>query len=700
MRQSFLIVLFSAVMLLSVTPDTVRASGLSQCNLTPEELIRSIPRITGLGDLQSLLDIDALAKRAAQSGKSQQDVDALLNALDKYDPDRALNQLQNIGSLLPKGAVKANAMTGGAIEQVLGNQNVQTLNTALRAVYQDVLRDYNQATAPAEQRQLYEKLEKLNRTIARLPNYTREAAKVGQIVNQKLADSELGNLMNEVQDLLNVAKNPSSLGKDITKIQTLLKGLNLDRLGSLTDQLNDLCGLLPDGPIADKLKQLADKIGKNGLKNAVDTIKDYLRDLLEDTLNDAIDEAGGVVKEKLNDVLEDLKGGNVEGATEALGKMGENGELAGLGEAGKELGEIGKALGEAGAMGANGALNDAVGGIIGGALGQSIPGVNTQTTGQTLGQAALNSAQDVIQKCSTLKNLQPIEIKNEFDRETLMACNEYGFDPPHQIRNGMGTAPISSPVGNSFQGGMCRADSENDCPNSERKYTSPTALPSGYKPHDNPNLNVPQVPWGKVPDAELPCGAVGTLSQVALQSMLGNVTVDVSSSAGLKSTLNSAVMGLLSGIFKYADCQDGRFWGVLNHVVGLVMGKGKYIYDMSNNTFYTPTVSYVTLPPKSTLNFTLSDGAPNAFVLPNGGSFTDAKGSTIELGKGVTARFNPSGMVTTSNGNRYRVDPKKMIRFDPNGMIEIPAATPVPVDPNAMVYPMGPITRLPDWAKQ
>lgn len=431
--------------------------------------------------------------------------------------------------------------------------------------------------------------------------------------------------------------------------------------------------------------------------------------------------------------------------------------------------------------------------------------------------------------CDELKKLTRLDISaGKASQEAYLDCRERGEDPPLFLRKGKGRAAITTAVGNEYPTDPCKPGTKQQCPNNDRIYTDGSKSPKGYDPANNPNLNIPELPWGKLDDRTIPCGAVATFTKTALDALLGagkaqldkviplsdfnakvnalnsqiaslqsllssisgasnipksqldatlssinsqlgdilgNVPVagaslrsDLSAELGalnkditdlanaggntpqgqvttlvtninshiattqsllgmtrdviaaaqstannatsaIEKQVNSLLTSALGNFFKNRDCQNGKFWGILNSILSLVMGKGKYNYDMSNNTFSSSTGPvFITLPQGSQINLNLQNGPPAVnFSLPMGGSFVDAKGYKVDLPPGDAPKFRTDGLIVSNTGSQYRVDPKQPVALDPHDIIGIPAGTRIPVDPNGMVYPAAPITKKPDW---
>lgn len=436
-------------------------------------------------------------------------------------------------------------------------------------------------------------------------------------------------------------------------------------------------------------------------------------------------------------------------------------------------------------------------------------------------------ASALVTTCNGLKSLTAAEIEGgEASREAFLDCMRRGEDPPKSLRKNMGAAPVSTPVGNTTPTTPCRPGVKQQCPNNMREYTDGSHSPPGYHPENNPKLKIPEMPWGTLEDSQLPCGAIGTFAESALQSLLGkaqiNVPISLSEattmisningqfstlqgllsqiqagtqipqsqadsilssisgqidgllsqipmvggtlsgqannlmgqlgtqvsnliSAGtsaptaqitsmigtingyigtiqsllgqaqnavssvqgqanslindVKGQINGALTGFFSNLFKYKDCQDGQFWGILNHIFTLVMGQGQYIYDVSNNTFISQSSMYATLPMGSTISIQpiVLGNSPSNFSLPAGGSFFDAQGNQVYLAPGMEVNFRSDGLVVASDGSQYKVNPRAKTELHPNEAIEIKAGTRVPVDPDGKIYPVSPITKVPDW---
>lgn len=170
------------------------------------------------------------------------------------------------------------------------------------------------------------------------------------------------------------------------------------------------------------------------------------------------------------------------------------------------------------------------------------------------------------------------------------------------------------------------------------------------------------------------------------------------------STLRDAVnrdldTALVGAAFKHKDCSDGKFWGVLNNIFTTILQPATdYVYDNTNNTFYSAsTPIIVTMPVGTTLNFNLSNGAPKPIIMPFGGTLYTQKGQEVSFGEGTEISFRTDGVVSTSNGNQFRVDPRQTLKLYPNDAVQFPAGTKIPVDPKGKVYPAAAATHKPAW---
>lgn len=169
-------------------------------------------------------------------------------------------------------------------------------------------------------------------------------------------------------------------------------------------------------------------------------------------------------------------------------------------------------------------------------------------------------------------------------------------------------------------------------------------------------------------------------------------------SSDIRDAINDELTTFLGGFFKYKNCQNGQFWGILNYIYNVVMGPGKYIYNNTNNTFVLPgSPIIVTMPVGTTINFNLSNGIPNPITMPLGGTLYNAQGQAMNFAQGTQLKFQRNGIVTTSNGNSFRVNPSQTLKLHPNEAVQIAPGTPITVDPKEKVYPAGPSTVKPPW---
>jgi hypothetical protein len=284
----------------------------------------------------------------------------------------------------------------------------------------------------------------------------------------------------------------------------------------------------------------------------------------------------------------------------------------------------------------------------------------------------------------------------ELPAELVYECTLRGYDPPKALRARGGTGETANTITSSTeQVGGCKANGE--CQNSSIERTETFA--TGYLPQNNPNLKFPEIPWQDIGKSNLPCGAIGSLSEMAIQAIWRNVKIKMPSM--VQQLVNSAIRGLLGNLFgKKVDCQDGTFWGTLNTVIGLVLPQlqqgGGFVYDISNNTFLAPKGALLSLPGGANLQVDLSQGNVS-FSLPAGGSFTDINGNTVTIPSNGTIHFGSSGTVN-ANGQSYKVDPDAIVDLNANGVVAIPEGTALPVPPDSPLMPMGPVTTPPDWS--
>jgi hypothetical protein len=299
--------------------------------------------------------------------------------------------------------------------------------------------------------------------------------------------------------------------------------------------------------------------------------------------------------------------------------------------------------------------------------------------------------------CKILANVKQHELKN-IPRAEIMKCIAEGHDPNWQFRNNnIGMAPTGQ--FEKFQTFYC--DPSGVCKNSTGERTELSELPPGYQPQNNPNLNIPEIPWKDIEKTPLPCGAVGSLSQLALQTMWGNVSINLPPQA--KTLINAALSKLLDKLFgKKTDCQDGKLWGTINNLINVILPMlglkaPGFVFDRSNNTFLAPPNTLLGVPKHTTFIVDLGAGGAN-FDLPVGGSFTDANGQKITLNANTNVQFTADGNAITSDGGNYKVTAGGLVTLDPNGVVGIPKGTPIPVPPETTLFPMGPITKAPAWA--
>lgn len=302
--------------------------------------------------------------------------------------------------------------------------------------------------------------------------------------------------------------------------------------------------------------------------------------------------------------------------------------------------------------------------------------------------------------CTKLSKIKQADL-DALPKDEVLTCLAKGGDAPWQFRpnlNEMNT------TGKFDTLPTFKCDPSGVCRNSTGSRTAASALPAGYQPHNNPNLTIPEVPWKDANKSAMPCGAIGGLSELAAQTLWGNVGIKMPSD--VKSLVNAGLKSLLGKLFgKKLDCQDGTLWGTLNNLLNIILpklgvkGGGSFAFDRSNNTFLAPPNTFLALPHKAVFVVDVSGGTNTNFTLPVGGKFTDVNGQKITLNPNTSVQFMQDGSVVTSDGGQYKVKTSAPIELDPNGVVTIPTGSVIPVNPDTTLFPMGPVTRPPEWAK-
>ncbi len=166
----------------------------------------------------------------------------------------------------------------------------------------------------------------------------------------------------------------------------------------------------------------------------------------------------------------------------------------------------------------------------------------------------------------------------------------------------------------------------------------------------------------------------------------------------IKGEVNTFITDRIGEFFKHKDCQGGKFWGIMDNVTTLVLQRGSFTYDASNNTFRSPSNSpLIVLPNGTTFDINLGRSTPDPMTLPLGGRFLNENNQWVNIAGNTTLTFNPNGVVVTSTGNQFRINPSQPTTLYPNDVIQINGNQNIPVDPNSTIYPMGSETEKPAW---
>lgn len=499
-----------------------------------------------------------------------------------------------------------------------------------------------------------------------------------QYSSGNLSTSQQQQLFGQMQSLQSALQNYGAM-QGITNfakgnIQNLLDQAGL---GDLANSMKDLLGGNLSDPQAlanalsnidwDKLNGVMSQLGVSG----PEALKDFL--------------PAGTNMQDLTDMFNAFKNGGIDALIDQLGQKIKDKIAAGIGN----IPELQNALDK---------LNDWKNKLSGG-MGGFVNGLIGGLFGNSGGGAA-----NVKANCKSIfSNSQAFDF-SDVPAELVYECMQRGIDPPMALRKNAGLGETANATSNSVQSiGSCRAD--GICTNSSVERTVNFANAS--LPANNPNFQLPDIPWKDITKSNLPCGAIGSLTEMAIQALWKNVKIQMPSQ--IQSLLNSALSGILGGLFgggnqdPKIDCQDGTFWGTLNSMLGLVLGQlggsnnSGIIYDITNNTFQAPEGALLTLPTGASMQIDLTQGGAN-FNLPAGGSFVDINGNTVTIPGGTSIQFGANGTVTF-NGQTYNVNPNQIVNLNTNGVLGVPVGATIPVPPNSPVIPMGPATTPPGWAQ-
>lgn len=533
---------------------------------------------------------------------------------------------------------------------------------------------------------------------------------------EQLADAG-ANLADQLRDI-DVPKSiidldkvvPATTADDLAKLGDLLGAIQRgDFWRELNDAYNELSKryAAPNLPQAEKdkiygqLKKLYDLLsGKDTLINKLNKLKDDVINKLKKAGLEAAAKAfddlihgkdpTGALKDKLKETLKgfdpnklkDLFKNPFGGGSSSSGGIPSSSGSSTSGGSGTSTGSGGSS-----SSGAGGTSTSS------GSGGSTGSGGSGSSGAQSYNGPPINIGGD----CKKLLTTKAHDVAR-VSREEVLSCVARGYDAPWQLRVNMsGMAPTNQ--FSKFQ--TFRCDASGVCKNSSGSRTALSQLPSGYQPQNNPNLTVPEIPWKDVKKTPLPCGAVGGLSEIALQTLWGNVHLNMPPQA--KTLINNSLKQLLGKLFgKKNDCQDGALWGNLNNLLNLILPalglKGpSFVFDRTNNTFLAPPNTLLGLPTRTTFLIDLSAGGAN-FNLPVGGSFFDANGNKVVVSHNASVQFNSDGTATTSDGGVYKVQADGLVTLDPHGVVAVPPNTIIPVPPETMLFPMGPITKPPAWA--
>lgn len=301
--------------------------------------------------------------------------------------------------------------------------------------------------------------------------------------------------------------------------------------------------------------------------------------------------------------------------------------------------------------------------------------------------------------CAALQNVEYKDVVN-VDPMEIYQCIESGQALPQHLTGNL-TMQNNLPVN------LCHPRLHQACPNTLDAYSDVWGMARNWSPSATIGSIVSQIDWEKMIDVQLPCGGSSTLSQMILESMWGNVRFTLNQPAipQLKNLINSTLQVILRTLGGYASCQDGTFWGIASFAINKILpqitsGEAgfKHVFDKVKGTIQNSVPTFIVLPQNTSIQMDLMyDDAQ--FTLPSGASFTDVNGQNVQVPANTTVHFSRSGRVTTSNGQRYQVDPRQIVDLYPeNGMLELPPNTEIPVlDPTMPFFPRRPVDAPPSW---
>ncbi len=262
------------------------------CNAGLGNVLNKIPDIPGLNEARQMLSYQIELQSIPVLAEYIHRIAELSRLANMVPIGQVIAQLNNIDNLLsniPGGQMKMPAIFGGIVAKLINRAN-QLMNKLQRTKQfikekRDELNDaYQNLTDPVKKAIMLEEIQRqtqdmqaIQQAIANQSMLNQALTKANDKLNNKLQNSELGKTAEQLKTILEKFRT-KKLIKDFLTVANTVK--QIKDLVQLKKDLDEVCGLLPNGSVRTKVEAVIKSLLGGELNNAIKRIKERTQELI------------------------------------------------------------------------------------------------------------------------------------------------------------------------------------------------------------------------------------------------------------------------------------------------------------------------------------------------------------------------------------------------------------------------------------
>lgn len=270
------------------------------CNAGLGGVLNKLPEIPGMHELKTLLNYQIELQSLPLMEENLSHMAELTRLANQVPIGQVMGQLNNISNLISGmgDPIQVPAILGGIMSQLRAFAG--PLNSKLTEAHNQILAKYNeyqilyQNETNQAKKEMYlvqaqaklQEMQQIQNFIGSQAALNQGMGQANQQLNSLLNNSELGKVTNELKGLLDKYQLKQLAGEavqEFIQVAKTLKGLR--DLMELKEELDPICGLLPDGDLKTKVETLIHNQLNGELNNAVNRLKELLNQLIQKASN-------------------------------------------------------------------------------------------------------------------------------------------------------------------------------------------------------------------------------------------------------------------------------------------------------------------------------------------------------------------------------------------------------------------------------